>query len=231
MYESKNTRLVENREVNFCRLCGDEIVRLTLADGTPYWTDVHRANGGGRFVILGEGNHYNYKPNHACVKRAANDLRLAEAEYAEFMKQYEAAKATVEQVRAADKQMAENPTACDEKTTAIVNRLRDSAEENLRQLEARKPSKDDYVTTLRARATLLSEGKSILPADRAAYGRLARVTGGKKLPHGTEGRIIWMGLNNFDKGVRRVGIEVNGQRHFISENHVTIVTEQPTATV
>lgn len=225
---SKKTRGVEPKEVHFCRLCGAEIVQLNFSGGDPYWTDVQRSRDNRRIVILGEGNNYNFKPQHNCLKVAENHLRLAEATYKDFSDKYTAAKTTVESIAAADADLiARKAMEGDKQLVEVLTRVRESAKTNLASLEAQKPAMDQYFEYARTNVELLRQQKCIVPADKPVLGRTAKVVKGRKVPKGTQGTIIYLGLDQYKEDGVRVGIEANGQRYYTSAENIKVVNTQP----
>lgn len=223
MFETKKTRTADPKEVRFCRLCGTEIVQLSHANGHLYWTDVRfEPRNHSRYVILGEGNHYNFKPEHNCVSRAENDLRIAESNYAEFIAKHTTTKTTLDQMNQADKELAERHTD-DQQLLDTLKRLHDQTEANFKVLDAQKEAQDTAIAALRSRCELLRQGKSVIAADKPAIGRIAKVVKGRKVPVGTQGMIFWVGLDQYKEDGIRVGIEANGQKHYTDAANIEII--------
>lgn len=222
MFETKKTRGVDPKEVHFCRLCGAEVVQLKHANGHLYWTTVqqHRSH---RYIILGEGNHFNFKPEHNCLKEAEYQLSMTESSYREFLAKYEAARTTIEHMDESDRSMKVHSYDIDEQLAAVMQRVRTSAETNLKTLEAQKPGQDQQINRLHQRVELLRQGKTVIPADKPAIGRVARVIKGRKVPAGTQGVIFWMGLDQFKEDGIRVGIENNGQKYYTDSANIEII--------
>lgn len=221
---NRNLRGVEPKEVCFCRLCGAEIVQLTFANGTPYWTNVIWENRQ-RCVVLGAGNHHNFKPEHDCLKEAENSLRNTEATYREFYEKHESSRKAIEQMDAADAELIIKKEAIgDHQIVEVLKRIRASAETQFKTLDAQKPGIDQLVQTVRDRLELIRQGKCAVPQDKPAVGRTAKVVKGRKIPVGTEGKIFWMGIDQFREDAIRVGIEVNGQKHYTSSENIQIIT-------
>lgn len=223
MFDSKKKRHVEAKEICFCRLCGAEIVQLRHANGHPYWTNVcFELRSHGRYIVLGEGNNFNFKPEHDCVKQAELDFARAEREYNEFVAKHTAAVNTLAQVEQAEKETAQTH-ADDQQLLDTFKRIYAGARENLKMLDAQKPSQDDYITGLRTRLELLRQGKSVIAADKPAVGRTAKVIKGRKVPVGTQGVIFWMGIDQYKEDSYRVGIEANGQKHYTSTDNIEVI--------
>lgn len=219
-FDSKRKRGVYPTEVHFCNLCGGEIVTLCFANGTPYYTDVLQDHLGNRYIILGEGNHFNFKPRHDCAKRAAFNLELAEHRYEEFAVKHAAAKTLIEQMKQADKEMAENHMD-DPQLLAAFERLRNNADANWKALEAQKPGMDGMIEQARTRAQKLAKGQSIIPKDQPAIGRACVVVKGRKVPLGTTGVIFWMGLDKFRDGVL-VGIKSGDKTFYVHRENIEL---------
>lgn len=217
---NRKLRAAEPKEVCFCRLCGAEIVQLSFANGTPYWTNVIFENGQ-RCVILGAGNNHNFKPEHDCLKIAEDALRSTESTYSEFYKKHAELAATLEQFAQLDQEVtAESP---DGNIAATLARIRLMAESNFKASDAQKPGIDQTVQAARDRVELLRQGKSTIPPSEPAVGRTARVVKGRKVPVGTEGIIFWMGIDQYKDDGRRVGIEANGQKLYTSAENILII--------
>lgn len=221
---NRKLRGVEPREVCFCKLCGAEIVRLNFSNGTPYWTSVVWENGQ-RCVILGAGNHHNFKPEHDCLKEAENALRNTEATYREFYEKHAAAKNTIAQMDAADAELiAKKEAIGDQEIVAVLKRVRASAEDQFKLLDGQKAGIDKVVQDARDRVELLRQGKSVIAADKPAIGRTAKVVKGRKVPVGTQGTIFWMGIDQYRDDALRVGIDANGTKHYTSTENIQIIT-------
>lgn len=219
----RKTRAVEAREVCFCKLCGAEVVRLNFANGHPYWTNVEIERGQ-RIVVEGAGMNFNFKPEHDCLKVAENNLRNAESTYGEFYRKHAEAKNTLATLADADAQIAANGQTLDDQTAKLIKGIRESAENTFKTLDAQKPGIDQLIEATRAKVELLRQGKSIIPSDKPAIGRVAKVVKGRKVPVGTQGTIFWMGLDQYREDSLRVGIDANGTKHYTSSENIQIVT-------
>jgi hypothetical protein len=67
----------------------------------------------------------------------------------------------------------------------IIERIREASKRNFEMLSAQKPAMDQHLAELRARVELMRQGKSVIPANQPAIGRVAKVIKGRKVPVGT----------------------------------------------
>jgi hypothetical protein len=230
MFESKKTRGVDSREVRFCHLCGVEVVQLNFANGHPYLTDVRLSRDGARFIILGEGAHYNFKPAHNCLKEAEIAMERAERDYQEFVTKHEAARQAVVGMDQSDASMAEHgymeKMEVDDaaRLRATFKSLRTNVEANLKTLEGQKQGWDEQIAHMRDKVKLLRAGKSTVPSGHPVVGRFAKVIKGRKVPVGTQGRIFFVGLSSFNDSTTRVGIQTgDGQKHYTNAENVEVI--------
>jgi hypothetical protein len=209
--------------VEYCRLCGAEIVRMTYANGQPYYTDVVIGPNGQKRVITGSGNHLNWKRSHDCVGEAKRVWEESVRNLERYTQELE----TLRQSVAAYRTLRDAPAPT---TPALIETVK-SLMSSLSQVEAQLAEKEKsvaqyqpYVAQFRANYDKLASGVSIIPESAVQVGKTVKVVKGRKVPVGTVGRVFWMGEDQYREGQMRVGIATaDGSKHYTAATNVEVL--------
>ena len=209
--------------IEYCRLCGREIVRLTYTNGQPYYADVVHGQHGEKQVVTGSGNHYNLKPAHDCVGEAATAMKDAQ----KMIEGRESALAAARNTLEAHKALIGQPEPQDNPWLANLRKTMIESipvlEKSLAEQTEQTATYVRYAAEAKAKWEKLSAGLTILPATTVQVGKNVKVVKGRKVPVGTVGRVFWMGDDKFTPGQIRVGlVTADGAKHYTAATNVEV---------
>ncbi len=70
-----------------------------------------------------------------------------------------------------------------------------------------------------------AENQNQIAQGEMVVGQTVEVVKGRKLPHGTIGKVFWISAKADDYGVFKIGVMVNDQKHYINIQNVQVAAK------